>query len=63
MNIQSMQLAPEVRNPPLQFLSTVWMDKNPSPTYTLQMAAQISFVSLVPTDQTTQKNVHKLFTL
>jgi len=39
------------------------MDKHISPTYTLQMAAEISFVSLVPTDVTTHQNFLKAFVL
>jgi len=56
-----MPLALEVRNPLLQFVSTIGMEKHTSPTYTLHMAPEISFVSLVPTDETTQQNFQKTF--
>ena len=51
-----MPLALEVRNPLLQFVSNIEMEKHNSPSYTLQMSAEISFVPLVPTDETTQQN-------
>jgi len=47
----------------LQFVSTVSMEKHHSITYTLQMAAEISFVPLVPTEETTHQNFHKAFLL
>jgi hypothetical protein len=58
-----MQLALEVRNPLIQLLSTIGMLKHTSPTDTLQMTAEISFLSLVPTEGTAQQNVHKVFVL
>ena len=44
-----MQLAIELRNPLLQIISTFGMEKHISPIYTLKMAAEIPFVTLVPT--------------
>jgi hypothetical protein len=53
MNIQSIQIAVEVRILLLQvILPLEW--RNISPTYNLKMAVKISFVSLEQTDETTQ---------
>jgi hypothetical protein len=59
MNIKRMQLAPEVRNTLLQFASAIGMEKHTSPTYTFKMAAEISFVNLVPNYSTTQQYIQK----
>jgi hypothetical protein len=63
MNIQRMQLALEFRNPMLQFVSTIGMEKHISESYTLKMATEISSVSLVLTDEATQKNFQLSFIL
>jgi hypothetical protein len=53
--------SPRNRNTLFQFVSRIGMEKHTSPTYTLKMAAEISFVSLVPTDESTKKNFQKPF--
>jgi hypothetical protein len=63
MNIQRMQLALEFRNPMLQVVSTIGMEKHTSPTYTLKMAAEKSSVFLLLTDEATQKNFQLSFIL
>jgi len=40
-------------------VSTIGKEKLTSPTYNLQMAAEISFVSLIPTEETTQHSFQK----
>jgi len=59
MNVQSMQPAIEFRNPLLQIVSTFGIEKHISPTYTMWMEAEISFVTMVPTYSTTQQNFQK----
>jgi hypothetical protein len=63
IDVQSMPLAVEARSPHLQFVSNIRMEKHTFPNYTLQMAAQIAFVCLVPTDETTQQDFQKAFVL
>jgi len=64
MNNQSMQLALEVRNPLLHVVSTFGIEKDTSPTFTLKMAAKISFVSLVrDLLENTEKLTEGFFTL
>jgi hypothetical protein len=63
MKIQSIQIAVEVGILLLQVVSTIGMEKHTSPIYTVKIAAEISFVNFVLTNETTQQNFQKTFAL